>query len=114
MGAREEEGGCARQKVEGSRGERKVEWLNLLFTGQSVAAQSPEGPLPVTFEGGNTQSPSSLIVWVGDSPKSDDKILKDVPSISSSAGFVSVSWSNHPAGEGFVEQPLTTPEVLDG
>lgn len=102
------------KEAEEERNKLKTEWINLLFTKESVAAQSPEGPLPATVEGGNTKSPSSLIVWIGDSPKSDNAILKDLPSISSSAGYVSLSWSEHPAGEGFVETSITTPEVLDG
>lgn len=75
---------------------------------------SPEGPLPVTLEGGNKKNPSSLIVWMGDSPKSENAILKELPSSVGSAGFLSLAWSQHPAGEGFAEYSLTTPEVLDG
>merc|ERR1719378_902467 len=40
-----------RKKEEEEREKLKSEWLNLLFTDQSVAAMSPEGPVPIFQEG---------------------------------------------------------------
>jgi len=99
---------------EEEREKLKVEWLNLLFTDQSVAATSPEGPLPTTLEVGNKRSPTSLIVWIGDRPKAENAILKDLAPSIGSAAFTSLSWADHPAGEGYVELDLNAPEVLDG
>merc|ERR1712125_82898 len=67
--AAEQEETVRKQKEDDEREKLKTEWLNLLFTDQSVAATSPEGPLPITFEAGNKQSPSSLVVWFCDNPK---------------------------------------------
>merc|ERR1740121_838455 len=92
----------------------KAEWLNLLFTEQSVAAVSPEGPLPVTLEAGNITNPSSLVVWVGDDPASENQYLKSLYSSLGSSALMVLSWSEHPAGEGLGELSLTTPEVVDG
>merc|ERR1711920_175396 len=92
----------------------KTEWLNLLFTNQSVAAMSPEGPLPTTMEMGNTENPNSLLVWIGDNPKADNTVLKDLPASIGSAGMLSMSWSQHPAGEAYAEFNLKAPEVVDG
>mmetsp|Transcript_7755 Transcript_7755/g.13012 ORF Transcript_7755/g.13012 Transcript_7755/m.13012 type:complete len:834 (+) Transcript_7755:85-2586(+) len=103
-----------KQKEDSEREKLKAEWLNLLFTDQSVAAMSPEGPLPVVFEGGNKSNPNSLIVWVGDQPRAENAVIKDLGSSIGRAGLISVSWSQHPAGEGLVEHSLTSPEVIDG
>merc|ERR1712056_100756 len=68
-----------KKKEENEREKLKSEWLNLLFTDQSVAATSPEGPLPATMEAGNTTNPKSLLVWIGDDPKAEGAILKGLP-----------------------------------
>merc|ERR1712056_280 len=93
----------AKKKEEEEREKLKSEWLNLLFTDQSVAAMSPEGPLPITLESGNTKNPSSLLVWIGDNPKAENGVLKELAASAGSAAMMSVSWSQHPAGEAFAE-----------
>merc|ERR1712050_329042 len=92
----------------------KAEWLNLLFTEQSVAAMSPEGPLPIAMEAGNTTNPKALLVWIGDNPKAEGAILKALPESSNSSAMVSLAWTQHPAGEAFHEFNLKAPEVVDG
>merc|ERR1711920_349162 len=110
--ALQQEQDAQKRKEEEERDKLKTEWLNLLFTDQSVAAMSPEGPLPTTLEAGNTKNPSSLLIWIGDSPKVENAVLKDVPA--GNAGMLSISWSQHPAGEAFAEFNLKAPEVVDG
>lgn len=110
--AQEEE--AKRRKEEEERDKLKTEWLNLLFTEQSVAAMSPEGPLPVTYEGGDLQTPTNLLVFVGDNPKAENPMLKDLPASIGNSGVLSVSWSQHPAGEAYLEFNLKAPEVVDG
>merc|ERR1719353_2289690 len=48
---------AAKQKEDDERERLKADWLNLLFTDKSVAASSPEGPLPVSLEAGNKSDP---------------------------------------------------------
>merc|ERR1719183_1863814 len=103
-----------KQKEDDERDRLKAEWLNLLFTDQSVAAMSPEGPLPVSLEAGNKSSPNSLIVWIGDQPRAENQVLRDLSSSIGSAALMSVAWSQHPAGEGLVEFNLNGPQVTDG
>lgn len=103
-----------KKKEEDERDKLKSEWLNLLFTDQSVAAMSPEGPLPITLEVGEKRNPSSLIIWVGDTPKAENAILKQLDSSIGTAGLVALAWSQHPAGEGMAEFNLNAPEVVDG
>eukprot|EP00913_Durusdinium_trenchii_P005477 g5105.t1 len=67
----------AKKKEEEEHHRLKADWLNLLFTEQSVAAMSPEGPLPISLEGGNTSNPSALLVWIGDDPKAEAPSVKD-------------------------------------
>ena len=55
----------------------KQDWLKLLFTEKSVAAGAPEGPLPSVLELGEQRRPESLVVWLGDNPKSEGVALKD-------------------------------------
>merc|ERR1712056_124676 len=105
---------AAKKKEEEEREKLKAEWLNLLFTDQSVAAMSPEGPLPATMEAGNTTNPKSLLVWIGDNPKAEGAILKGLPESSNSSAILSLAWSQHPAGEAFLEFNLKAPEVVDG
>merc|ERR1719356_2257801 len=70
---------ATKKKDEDEREKLKSEWLNLLFTDQSVAAMSPEGPLPIAMEAGNTTNPKSILVWIGDNPKAEGAILKALP-----------------------------------
>jgi len=92
----------------------KSEWLNLLFTDQSVAAMSPEGPMPIIHEAGNLKSPTSLLVWIGDNAKVEKDMLQDLPSNVGTAAMMVLSWATHPAGEAFAEFNLKAPEVVDG
>merc|ERR1712187_901889 len=69
----------AKKKEEEERDKLKTEWLNLLFTDQSVAAMSPEGPLPISLEAGEKRSPSHLLVWIGDEPNSENAVVKTLP-----------------------------------
>mmetsp|Transcript_126852 Transcript_126852/g.406170 ORF Transcript_126852/g.406170 Transcript_126852/m.406170 type:complete len:840 (+) Transcript_126852:56-2575(+) len=103
-----------RRKEEEERDKLKTEWLNLLFTEQSVAAMSPEGPLPSSFDGGETRSPSNLLIWIGDNPKGDSVVLKDIASSLGSSALLSMAWTEHPAGEAYSEFNLKAPEVVDG
>merc|ERR1712190_339062 len=105
---------AAKKKEEEEREKLKAEWLNLLFTDQSVAAMSPEGPLPTTLEAGNTTNPKSLLVWIGDNPKAESAMIKGLPEAATSSAIISLAWSQHPAGEAFVEFNLKAPEVVDG
>jgi len=105
---------AAKKKEEEEREKLKAEWLNLLFTDQSVAAMSPEGPLPSTMEAGNTTNPKSLLVWIGDNVKAEGTVLKTLPGCSQSAAILQLAWSQHPAGEAFQEFNLKAPEVVDG
>merc|ERR1712061_690635 len=106
--------GAQKKKEDDERDKLKTEWLNLLFTDQSVAATSPEGPLPTTLEAGNKRNPSSLIVWMGDDPSAENKFIKNLGGVLGSSALISVSWSQHPAGEGLVDFNLSSPEVTDG
>jgi len=103
-----------KKKEDEERDKLRNEWLNLLFTSQSVAAQSPEGPIPIISEGGDPSSPSSLVVWIGDHPKAESDVLRDLPSQIGKAHFINIAWSKHAAGEALAEQSLTAPEVTDG
>jgi predicted esterase len=104
-----------KKKEDEERDKLKSEWLKLLFTDQSVAAMSPEGPLPVVQTTGNTASPASLIVWIGDEPKGDNVELKNIaPTCLTTSALVSLAWSQHPAGEAYAEFNLKAPEVVDG
>lgn len=102
-------------KIEEDETEKlKEEWLNRLFTDGSVAATSPEGPLPTVMEAGNTSDPSALIVWVGDDSDVELPLLKEVAMSIPRAAMVFLSWAEHPAGEGVLDLDLTARKVLDG
>jgi len=101
-------------KEDEERDKLKSEWLGLLFSDQSVAAMSPEGPLPITWEAGNKRSPTSLVVWVGDNPRAENAALRDLPASLGSAALMSLSWPDHAAAEGMQEFSLSSPEVTDG
>jgi len=103
-----------KRKEEEERDNLRTEWLNLLFTDQSVAAHSPEGPCPVITEAGNKSRPSAIVVWLGDNVKAESEVLKDLPPLLGTANFIHVAWSSHPAGESISELSLNTPEVVDG
>ncbi|CAJ1395257.1 unnamed protein product [Effrenium voratum] len=105
---------AAKKKEEDEREKLKEDWLKLLFTDGSVAATQPEGPLPTTLELGEQRRPESLVVWVGDNPKSEHVALKDVSNVLGRSGLVSLSWSQHPAGEGMLEFEVGSTEVTDG
>eukprot|EP00746_Dinoflagellata_sp_MGD_P000514 gnl/MRDRNA2_/MRDRNA2_100923_c0_seq1.p1 gnl/MRDRNA2_/MRDRNA2_100923_c0~~gnl/MRDRNA2_/MRDRNA2_100923_c0_seq1.p1 ORF type:complete len:838 (-),score=219.69 gnl/MRDRNA2_/MRDRNA2_100923_c0_seq1:235-2748(-) len=98
---------------EDERNKLRDEWLDLLFTDQSVAAMSPEGPIPVEFEAGNTRNPSSILVWIGDN-KGDAGLIRDLPMTVGSAAVLSLDWTTHPSGEALEEVSLTDPSVADG
>lgn len=104
----------AKKKEEEEREKLKEDWLKLLFTDRSVAAGAPEGPLPSVLELGDQRRPESLVVWVGDNPKSENVALKDISNVLGKAGLVSLSWSQHPAGEGMLEFEVSSSEVTDG
>merc|ERR1712183_348912 len=103
-----------RKKEEEEREKLKTEWLNLLFTQNSVAAMSPEGP--VTFkEWGNKTNPTNLIIWVGDNPKVDEEVLENVTTLIGKASLLlTLAWPKHPAGEAFSDVNLKVPEIQDG
>mmetsp|Transcript_50706 Transcript_50706/g.94736 ORF Transcript_50706/g.94736 Transcript_50706/m.94736 type:complete len:837 (+) Transcript_50706:51-2561(+) len=104
---------AAAKSEEDEREKLKEDWLKLLFTDQSMAATTPEGPLPSTLELGE-RKPETLVLWVGDNPKAEGVALKDVAGVLGQAGLTSLSWSQHPAGEGLLEFEVNTPEVTDG
>jgi len=104
----------AKRREDEERDKLKSEWLNLLFTDQSVAATSPEGPIPVFADMGSNSSPSTLVAWIGDNPSSEQQVLKDLPSHLGNAHFVHIAWTKHPAGEALAEHSLNGPEVVDG
>lgn len=101
-------------KEDAERDKLKTEWLNLLYTDQSVAAMSPEGPLPISTEFGNENSPNALIVWIGDNPKVESGVLKGISANIGRARLAVAAWSQHPAGEAMAEFSLNSPEVVDG
>jgi len=105
---------AAKRKEEEERDKLKKEWLGLLFTAQSVAAMSPEGPIPIAFEGGDLSKPEHLVVFIGDNPKTDATILKDLSVSVGHSGLLSAAWTQHPAGEAFAEFNIKAPEVIDG
>jgi len=101
------------RQEEDERNKLRDEWLDLLFTDQSVAAMSPEGPIPIAFEAGNARNPNSLLVWIGDS-KDDHGLIRDLPMTVGSAAVLALNWKGHPSGEGLDELSLTDPSVVDG
>lgn len=103
-----------KRKEEEERDKLKSEWLNLLFTDQSVAAMSPEGPLPIGMQSGNKTNPSHLVVWIGDSPKTENPLLKDIPGAFKDVSLNMIPWTEHAAGEAYVDFSLKAPEIIDG
>jgi NADPH:quinone reductase-like Zn-dependent oxidoreductase len=102
-----------KQTEEAERDKLKSEWLNILFTDQSIAASSGEGAMPISMESGSA-TPSSLIVWIGDRSKADETVLQDIRSSIGNARLMSLAWSQHPAGESIEGFNLSSPEVVDG
>jgi len=90
------------------------EWLRLLFTSRSVAASEPEGELPVAASGGNQSNPIALVVWIGDSPQSDTKLLKEVMTSFPNTAYMATAWSGHKAGDDLSDIDLNSSEVKDG
>lgn len=103
-----------RQKEDDEREKLKEDWLNLLFTSQSVAAQSPEGPLPMSLDAGKKDSPTSLVVWIGDQPRAENAVLKELPGQMGPSAMVCCAWSQHPAAESLQEVNLTAQHITDG
>jgi NADPH:quinone reductase-like Zn-dependent oxidoreductase len=113
--ALQQEQEAQKRKEEEERDKLKSEWLKLLFTDQSVAAMSPEGPLPVVQVTGQQASPTGLLVWIGDNPTADSKVLKELPqTLLVNAAFMQIAWTQHPAGEAYADFNLKSPEVVDG
>jgi len=100
--------------LDAERERLKTEWLNVLFTSKSVAAQNPEGPLPIALEAGNVVDPKSLVVWVGDQDYLEHPLLRSMSVALGAAGLLCLAWSQHPAGEGLAEFDLGAPTVADG
>eukprot|EP00931_Biecheleriopsis_adriatica_P102968 TRINITY_DN77863_c0_g1_i1.p1 TRINITY_DN77863_c0_g1~~TRINITY_DN77863_c0_g1_i1.p1 ORF type:complete len:837 (-),score=198.44 TRINITY_DN77863_c0_g1_i1:63-2573(-) len=111
--AQQKEEEAARKQEEDERDKLKADWLNLLFTDQSVAAMSPEGPLKSTTVK-EASNPSTLIVWIGDDPQAEATHVKEIAAQAGSASLISLAWSEHAAGEPFAEFNLKSPEVVDG
>mmetsp|Transcript_53099 Transcript_53099/g.153156 ORF Transcript_53099/g.153156 Transcript_53099/m.153156 type:complete len:840 (+) Transcript_53099:69-2588(+) len=107
-------GGAEAAKADAERERLKTEWLNGLFTPNSVAAQNPEGPLPIALEAGNMVDPKSLIVWIGDQDAQEQPLVRNMSAALGSAGLLCLSWAQHPAGEGLAELDLAAPGVADG
>merc|ERR1712217_752493 len=63
---------------------------------------------------GNTTNPKSLLVWIGDNAKAESAMIKGLAESATSSAIISLAWSQHPAGEAFVEFNLKAPEVVDG
>merc|ERR1712217_448644 len=63
---------------------------------------------------GNTTNPKSLLVWIGDNTKAESPMIKGLQDSAPSSAMMAISWSQHPAGEAFVEFNLKAPEVVDG
>jgi predicted esterase len=101
------------KQEEDEREKLKAEWLSLLFTCQSVASMSPEGPIPATAESGNKRAPSQLFVWIGDSPRSENALLQDLGCEATTA-VLCLHWSEHASAEGMADLDLKSPEILDG
>jgi predicted esterase len=102
-------------KEDEERERLKTEWLNQLFTDRSVASESPEGPLPTTFEGGDTTAPKSLLVWLGDDTAGETSLLQDfADQLGGTTSLLCLSWKAFPAGENFTGLDLSAPEVVNG
>jgi hypothetical protein len=105
------------KRVEDAEREKLAnEWLTLLFTDQSVAAMSPEGPIPTVEMTGKQSNPRRLVVWLGDNTKSDKELMRNFPGEKGmdDACFLHLSWSQHSAAESMAEFSLNSPEVIDG
>lgn len=92
---------------------RLMEWASLLFTPGSEAALSAAEPLEVTSDGGNSKNPTSLVVWIGDGSKEEQKSLKEWKPPSSSK-VVFLSWSEHAVAKALNELNVASPDKIDG
>jgi len=102
------------RKEDEEREKLKAEWLTLLFTDQSVAALSPDGPLPIVYDREIAAAPKSLVVWIGDEPTADNVHLRELGMHVGSSGLVNIAWKHHQAGEALVDFNIKAPEILDG
>jgi len=96
---------------ETEREKLKNDWLNLLFTDQSVAALDPEGPFD-TIATGNDSNPRNVVVWIGDDAN-DFSLLKGLFRTHNKCLFVNCKWMECGAAESLVELNLSSPEVCD-
>jgi len=104
-----------KQEEEAERTKLMADWLDMLFTDQSIAMKQPEDPLPVNFEGGALRSPRKLVAFIGDSPKSDSLVLQEIATqLPDGTALMSFAWSNSQGGEAFSAFNLKMPEVADG
>jgi len=91
------------------------DWLALLFTGNSEAAQNPEDPIAVAFEHLSTQSPSSIVFWMGDDLNAEGERLESLMADKhSTAGLSFLSWMDHSSAEFFSQVDLQQQIITDG
>mmetsp|Transcript_115359 Transcript_115359/g.229980 ORF Transcript_115359/g.229980 Transcript_115359/m.229980 type:complete len:835 (-) Transcript_115359:267-2771(-) len=111
--ARAQEDEAQKRREDEEREKLKNEWLSLLFTDQSVAALSPDGPLPTVYNR-EVAARKSLVVFIGDEPTADNIHLRELGMHLGSSGLVNIAWSQHSAGEALVDFNVRAPEILDG
>mmetsp|Transcript_11857 Transcript_11857/g.26990 ORF Transcript_11857/g.26990 Transcript_11857/m.26990 type:complete len:830 (+) Transcript_11857:103-2592(+) len=102
-----------KEEEDREREQLKHEWLSLLFTEQSVASMSSDGPLPVAHESKAKDRPTHLIVWLGDDPNVEWQCMRESTSLSRGNSFVGLSWPAYTSSEGFSQLDLSRPEVLN-
>jgi len=109
--ARAQEEEAHKRREDEEREKLKTEWLNILFTDHSVAALSPDGPLPTVYDR-EIANPKSLVVWIGDEPTADNIHLQELAMHVGHSGLVNIAWSQHQAGEALVDFSVGAPEML--
>jgi predicted esterase len=92
---------------------RLLEWASLLFTPESEAAFCAAEPLEVVSEGGSSKNPASLVVWIGDGSKEEQKSVKEWKPPSGSK-VVFLSWSEHAMAKALNELDLQSTGMIDG
>jgi len=92
---------------------RLLEWASLLFTPESEAAFCAAEPLEVVSEGGSSKNPASLVVWIGDGSKEEQKSVKEWKPPSTSK-VVFLSWSEHAMAKALNELDLQSTDMIDG
>mmetsp|Transcript_9994 Transcript_9994/g.22367 ORF Transcript_9994/g.22367 Transcript_9994/m.22367 type:complete len:844 (-) Transcript_9994:86-2617(-) len=102
------------RKADEERLRMQDDWLRLLFTSKSVAAENSEGPLPVAAEGGDRSNAIALVVWMGDNPKREVGLIQDVMTSFPSACFIAPAWTGHQAGDALADLDVNSSEVCDG